>query len=327
MTREMKDMGKLALAVSLAVSAGTGSAAFVEANVESRQPVEVKTEAVKGKAASLLPPGKGWKLVWNDEFDQREIDRTKWMCRESFWGADFPAFAHDFEGVEMTGETVRLHLVRKGDDFCSPHLQTGSLSYDIPKDTDGFWPFGKLRKPLFMKKYGYFEIRCRQPKCPGWHSAFWLQSPSVGAHPDPSFCGVETDIMENYKQYVDGKIVGGNGWGGYGRDSRWFGHFQWTHEETPDGWHHYGCDWSPKGYTFYVDGKKIGEQNEPVSHVPQFILVSTEPGGYRKVGSDGGLTAGRKTKVWGKPDPRLFQATLPDFFEVDFVRVYDEVAK
>ena len=125
----------------------------------------------------------------------------------------------------------------------------------------------------------------------------------------------------------DGKIVGGNGWGGYGRDSRWFGHFQWTHEETPDGWHHYGCDWSPKGYTFYVDGKKIGEQNEPVSHVPQFILVSTEPGGYRKVGSDGGLTAGRKTKVWGKPDPRLFQATLPDFFEVDFVRVYDEVAK
>ena len=46
----------IVLAVSLAVSAGTGSAAFVEANVESRQPVEVKTEAVKGKAASLLPP-------------------------------------------------------------------------------------------------------------------------------------------------------------------------------------------------------------------------------------------------------------------------------
>ena len=52
-------------------------------------------------------------------------------------------------------------------------------------------------------------------------------------------------------------------------------------------------------------------------------LVSTEPRGYRSVGNDGGLTRGQRT--WGKPDPRLFDAILPDFFEVDFVRVYDEV--
>ena len=68
-------------------------------------------------APSLLPTGRRWKLVWHDEFDGAAIDRTKWMCRESFWGSDFPAFAHDFEGVEMTGETVRLHLLRKGDDI------------------------------------------------------------------------------------------------------------------------------------------------------------------------------------------------------------------
>ena len=41
-------------------------------------------------------------------------------------------------------------------------------------------------------------------------------------------------------------------------------------------------------------------------------------------GSDGGLTAGRDARTWGKPDPRLFDVVLPDFFEVDFVRVYDE---
>jgi len=27
--------------------------------------------------------------------------------------------------------------------------------------------------------------------------------------------------------------------------------------------------------------------------------------------------------VWGKPDPDLLKAPLPDTFEVDFVRVYD----
>lgn len=300
-------------------------AKFVDARIESRRPVQVKSETVVGKAASFLPPGKKWKLVWHDEFDQKEIDKTKWMCRESFWGYDFPAFAHDFEGVEMTGETVKLNLVRKGDDFCSPHLQTGSLTYDIPKDSEGFWPFGKWKKPLFMKRYGYFEIRCRQPRNPGWHSAFWFQAPGVGSHPDAGVCGVETDIMENYSQHTKGMMVGGNGWGGYGKNSCWYDHFEWKHEETPDGWHLYGCDWSPEGYTFYCDGKKVGEQNYPVSHVPQFLLVSTEPGGYRKVGSDGGLTAGRREKDWGKPDPRLFEAILPDCFEVDFVRVYDEI--
>ena len=293
----------------------------------SRAPlVQVRRETVAGKAASLLPPGKAWKLVWHDEFDGAAIDRTKWMCRESFWGSDFPAFAHDFEGVEMTGETVRLHLLRKGDDFCSPHLQTGSLTYDIPKDTKGFWPFGAYRRPLFMHKYGYYEIRCRLPKQPGWHAAFWLQAPGVGSSPDPATCGVETDVMENYRQHTDGKIVGGNGWNGYGRDSKWFGHFAWDYEADADGWCHYGVEWMPKGYTFYANGKKVGEQNEPVSHVEQFVLVTTEPGGYRKVGSDGGLTAGRDVRTWGKPDPRLFDVVLPDFFEVDFVRVYDEAS-
>ena len=298
---------------------------FHEIDIAPVPVTQVATPAVAGEAPSLLPPGKEWKLVWNDEFNGAEIDKTKWMCRESFWGQDFPAFSHDFEGVEMTGRgTVRLHLLRKGDDFTSPHLQTGSLTYDIPKDRpDRFWPFGAKRQPLFMHKFGYYEIRCRQPKYPGWHSAFWLQAPGIGSHPDPAACGVECDIMENYRQHTDGKIVCGNGWGGYGADSRWFGHFSFDAETMPDGWCHYGVDWSPKGYTFYANGKKVGEQNAPVSNVEQFVLVSTEPGGYRQVGNDGGLTDGRRT--WGKPSPALFDAILPDFFEVDFVRVFDAV--
>ena len=141
----------------------TSYAAFVETSVKNRPVVQVETKTLKDEAPSFLPAGKKWKLVWHDEFNGKEIDKTKWMCRESFWGQDFPAFAHNFEGVEMTGKTVRLHLLRKGDDFCSPHLQTGSLTFDIPKDTKGFWPFGKYRKPLFMHKYGYYEIRCRPP--------------------------------------------------------------------------------------------------------------------------------------------------------------------
>ena len=318
-----KTISRYCTPLLVALAALAAEARFVDPEIEKSPVVQVKQATVPGKADSLLPRGKTWRLVWHDEFDGAEIDKTKWMCRESFWGQDFPAFAHAFEGVEMTGETVKLHLLRKGDDFCSPHLQTGSLTYDIPKDSSGFWPFGTYRKPLFMKCYGYFEIRCRLPKNSGWHAAFWLQAPGVGATPDPAVSGVETDIMETYRLVSDGIVVGGNGWNGYGKNSCWFDHFAWKHEETADGWHNYGCDWTPEGYTFYCDGKKVGEQNYPVSHVEQFLLVSTEPGGYRKAGSDGGLSAGRRT--WGKPDERLFKAQLPDFFEVDYVRVYDAV--
>ena len=35
---------------------------------------------------SFLPEGKKWKLVWNDEFDGTELDRTKWTFRLNFWG-------------------------------------------------------------------------------------------------------------------------------------------------------------------------------------------------------------------------------------------------
>ena len=142
------------ITIACVLAAVAAEARFVDPKIEEASVVLAQQATVPGKAASLLPKEKKWTLVWHDEFDAPEIDKTKWMCRESFWGQDFPAFAHDFEGVEMTGETVKLHLLRKGDDFTSPHLQTGSLTYDIPKDSSGFWPFGEYRKPLFMKKYG-----------------------------------------------------------------------------------------------------------------------------------------------------------------------------
>ncbi len=270
-------------------------------------------------ADSLLPGNKNWRLVWNDEFDGRELDQSKWGFRRNFWGKPFPAFCGE-EGVELDGGgTMKLKLLRKGDDFFSPHLQTGSLTYDIPRDGNGVWPFGKYEEPKFLHRYGYFEIRCRLPGNPGWHAAFWLQSPSVGAHPAPRRAGVECDIMENYRQYYDGNIICGNIWNGYGKDCKGNGHFRFPFLETEDTWHHYGVDWSPAGYVFYADGCEVGRVDGPVSETEQFILVSTECHGYRGPGfmADGVTEA-------GKPAPILFKAKLPDCFEVDFVRVFDE---
>jgi len=263
---------------------------------------------VEGHEASLLPAG-SWKMVWNDEFDGTELDRTKWGFRLNFWGKPFPAFTD--EGVELDGQShLRLHVVKKGDRYCSPHLQTGSLTYDIPQPNPGFWPFGPYEKPRFMHRYGYYEIRCRLNRQAGWWTAFWLQSPSIGAHPDPAQCGVECDIMESQDFPDQGIIRCGNLWNGYGANAKGSGHRKYKLEETPDRWHRFGVDWSPDGYVFYTDGKEVNRVDGPVSRTEQFILVSTECMGYRN-----------NPPV---PDPVLDRMVLPEYFEVDYVRVFDK---
>ena len=287
----------------------------------------VRKFEVENHACSMLPEGKEWHMVWSDEFDGEALDESKWNYRMYFWGRKSPTFTK--EGVELDGKSnLHIKLIKRDGNFYSGHLQTGSLTYDIPKDSDGFWPFGKFEQAKFMHKFGYYEIRCRLPKNPGWHAAFWLQAPGIGSRPDASSCGVETDIMENYRQHTDGKILCGNGYGGYGKDSVWPGHFEYPYEETEDGWHYYGVDWNEDGYTFYADGKKIGFQGKPdmpVSETEEFILVSTECHGYhRGFGEDCGFDG--HGDVWaGHPVRELVNAVLPDEFVVDHVRVFDEV--
>ncbi len=49
---------------------------------------------LEGQAASILPAGKQWKLVWNDEFDGSALDESKWNFRRHFWGYESCPF-HD----------------------------------------------------------------------------------------------------------------------------------------------------------------------------------------------------------------------------------------
>ena len=269
-------------------------------------------------AKSLLPAGKKWKLVWHDEFDGTELDRTKWDFRLHLLQQRHNTFTD--EGAVLDGKgNLLLTLIEKDGQFYSPHLQTGSNFMDRPgkifyeadqkaKKEKMFWPVAKLQEPKFMHKYGYYEIRCKLQTQPGWWSAFWLQSPIIGASLNPEECGVEVDIMESFAP--NGIVSHNNHWGGYGDDHQHVGSGERKLEETPDGFHVFGLDWSENGYVYYIDGKESWRVEGPVSRHEQFILVSTECMGYRN--SD-------------QPDEKLKKAVLPDYFIVDYVRVYDEV--
>ena len=281
---------------------------------------------VKDHEPSYLPDGE-WKLIWADEFDGTELDRTKWDFRLNFWGERFDAYTD--KGVVLDGKShIELHRTEIDGRYVSPQLQTGANSFDHlaksrenPWGQDGIWPLEPLKEPKFVHRYGYYECRCKFPEDPEtmW-SAFWTQSPTIGARFEPEWCGVESDIMEYFHK---GEATTGNICGGYGQQYKKDGRVTYNLKETEDGWHYFGMDWSPDGYVFYCDGEEVSRCNEYVSHIPQFILLTTEVQGYRSVKSG-------KTKLLGggevETPPFVIKGDfVDDAFIVDYVRVFDRV--
>jgi hypothetical protein len=258
-----------------------------------------------------LPPGK-WRLVWSDEFDGTELDRTLWDYRLHIMQTRHQTFTN--AGARVEGGLLYLDLLERDGQYYSAHLQTGRNYLDRPGEQYGksglVWPIAEMEPHRFAHKYGYYEIRCRLQRQPGWWSAFWLQSPTIGSSLDPAVSGVEIDIMENFTR--DNVVSHNIHWDGYGRNHKHKGSGKRTVEETPDGFHVFGLHWTRTNYVFYVDGRESWRVDGPVSDTEQFILVSTECEGYRNGKRD-------------QPSARLKTAVLPDAFVVDYVRVYDEV--
>ncbi len=268
---------------------------------------------VDGHEPSILPEGE-WSLAFSDEFDGDTLDESKWDYRLSMMGKVHPAWTD--EGVHLDGNSHAVFtLIEKDGRPVSSQLQTGYNFMDQPLENTMFktektqwhiqWNIGKLKESKFTHTYGYYECRCRLQQKPGWWSAFWIQSPIIGASLDPAESGTELDIMESF---TPGLVKHHNAFtGGYGLDLKremTGGDFYVDKSE----FHRFGLLWDETGYTFYVDGKEDGHIDKYISHRPEFILISTEPNGYRDKDHEPTEEA---------------KAAIGDTFLVDYVRVFD----
>ena len=275
------------------------------------------TEAtpVPGHAPSLLPSERNFTLVWNDEFDGPELDRSKWAYRLCMMQRRHPAWTD--QAVRLDGNSNAVFDLRlENGKPVSSQLQTGFNFMDEPvsetlcNGNDHLqWPIGKLHAPLFEHTYGYWECRCRLQQKPGWWSAFWIQSPTIGASLDPARTGVEIDVMECFKPGVC--HIHNLFQGGYGKDNLRLTAGSDLELPDPAGFHRFGVLWDKTGYTFYVDGREHGRIDGHVSRVPEFVLISTEVKGYRHADH--------------QPVPEAFDA-VGDTFLVDYVRVFGETS-
>lgn len=283
----------------------------------------MKKYEVENHEYSLLPKDKEWKLIWSDEFDGDTLDESKWNFRLNYWGMPFDGFTD--KGVYLDGNSNLVFKPTIVDGrLCTSQLQTGENSFDC-LDFEGaiknriernhgenpwgnqveIWPFKPLKKAKFAHRYGYYEARVKFQKYPFWWSAFWTQTPTIGASANPEYAGVESDIME---YFVDGTLTSGNIYNGYGKQFSETARIHYPYAGD-DEYHRFGMSWDENGYVFYFDGKETARSSEPVSKVEQFVLLTTEIQGYR---SD-------------EPKTTWTEEELNDRFIVDYVRVFDEV--
>jgi alpha-L-fucosidase len=178
----------------------------------------------------------------------------------------------------------------------------GHLILRTKKDGDRYTSGAVRTRGRFEYRYGYWVCRCKFPKEQGHWPAFWLHADSVGRIGDEGRDGTEIDIME--KPWREDRITQNLHWDGYGKEHRSVG-TTFTMPGLSEGFHTFGLYWTPEEYVFYVNGQETWRTRAGgVSQVPQYAKLTEEIG------------------KWGGD---ISQANLPDYFVVDYVRVYEIV--
>ena len=239
-------------------------------------------------------------MVWSDEFNGTEIDKTVWSHQCGIWGfgnyeyqcyTDLPTNSR-IENGTLVMEARRES--KEGKNFTSSRLTT----------------LGK-----FAFKYGSIEARIKLPDVSrGLWPAFWLMGINIGKDGWPK-CG-ETDIMEvgSKTAWVAGhantEVSGAVHW--YANGQADYGTVK-NYPATPfnTAFHTYRLDWTPTTMTMTFDGDQyytvsLNATMEEFQN-PQYILLNLAVGGvnFAQTTSEADITA-----------------PFPAKMEVDYIRLY-----
>ncbi len=239
-----------------------------------------------------IPSGipEGYGMVFEDDFQAPTLDVSKWNTTMAFDGRKGGRY-HNIS---------YLHYLQDDDVILCDGILQLRASHRAVEGND---PAGRFEysaglitthdKHYF--KYGYFEIRAKYPGGRGVWPCIWLIS-------QEQYWPPEFDIAE---------YVGGIGEMRYGLCHGTLKNVQWdsTVECAPlfeAGWHTYALDWRAGQAIWYVDGKvKKVVTAEYVPDTPMYLILSN----------------GVSSRIGPAGEPAE-KTVFPNFFEIDYVRVY-----
>lgn len=238
----------------------------------------------------------GYRLVWNDEFNDSSSafpDESLWYYEtgDHGWGNDeiqnyIAGSKNDIVCAEVTDGIFRI-IARKVNDEV----------YSIRINSKESW------------KYGYFEARLKLPSGRGTWPAFWMLPKDFKTWPDDG----EIDIMEEVgynPEYVSSSI-----------HTKAYNHKNGTQktreilvEGSQSDFHVYALEWTEDYIRTYVDGKELfyypndkkGNKDTWPFNVPFYLKLNLAWGGF-----------------WGGAQG-VDESALPATYEIDYVRVFQK---
>lgn len=161
--------------------------------------------------------------------------------------------------------------------------------------------------------FGYYEARIKFEMETGAWGAFWIMYnhfSRIGEREgDPREDGVEIDIAEFVPK--DNRYICHNlHWNGYKQYHQSVGSGPLLNGRL-NGYHTYGLLWTPEEYIFYIDGKETWRTSAAMSHVPEYVILSTEI----------------EDKGWAgdiPPDGYGSFAETRNIMYVDYIRIYQK---
>lgn len=247
------------------------------------------------------PQQNGWNLVWQDEFNAKELSPKKWnvLLRETSKHNERQYYVPD--DVYIENDCLRLRSRVR--DYGTQHYTSGRV------DTSG----------KFSPVYGKFEIRAKLPSGKGLWPAHWLYPQNRNwpmerlmaeavangqerAIPEERPWYSEIDIME-FLGHEPTVLYGTLHYHTFGGEKKstsgtWKGDIDFTKD-----FHVYSLEWEPNEIRWFIDGKPIHKTNTGIPHTPHYLILNTAVGG-----------------AWpGDPDDTT---VFPQYHDIDYVRVY-----
>lgn len=310
---------------------GLVSALVACQTLDETRPLKVIETIERPASGTTRAPDKetGWTLVWADEFDGAQIDRSKWDFDIDCWGGgndERQCYTDRPENARI--EDGRLIITAIKERYTGPALPPHMRTTPADATAKATKPFTSARMVTRGKaawQYGRIEVRARLPQGQGTWPAIWML-PEGNAYGTWAASG-EIDILEAVNLGIECKKCPG------GRESTILGtlHFGglWpdnalnsTEMAVPDvldGFHTFGIIWAPGVIEWTYDGEVFARKEADA----WWSVNSTEPFApfdrpfhlILNLAIGGGLAEERGA---GGVDESGFPKTL----EIDWVRVW-----
>jgi beta-glucanase (GH16 family) len=234
----------------------------------------------------------GYKLVFQDEFNKSSLDTT-------IWGF------HNLGKRRSAVNVKEACLINEND-----ALEIRNWTEVNGTDTVHYAGMIETKKNF---TFGYYEARIKFEIEQGTWGAFWIMYNNYQKLftevDNPKETGVEIDIIEFVPQ-DNNYGVHNLHWNGYGEFHKTKGSGRLMNGQL-EGYHVYSLLWTPEEYIFYIDGKETWKSKDAISHVPEFVILSTEI-------QDNGWAGNIPTSGYGS-----FEETKNKML-VDYIRIYQK---